>query len=335
MNISNSSLSPLIVYDSVYIVGQLFGYFVIPITALIGTILRIIFAATLLYSKLMKYPKYMILFYKMMNVTFYNVIFIGYQNNRCYYCPDRFYNTYSSQFYQLFVLHHLIDLIKFQINFFEILITYDRFCVLRKTKSVLFKFNIKYLSLICLLIALFINLPDYFAFKLVYWPLLDKYSIVKTNFGNSYVYFFYHTFEDFSIRIFTIISIILLNILNIIEYKQFIKSKLKVIRNIKKIRAETVFTRMVIMGTCLFSFGLINIGWSYGIIQIDYLNGILYNSFANLSLAVSEEIMLLAFISDIFIFFSMDTNFKRIFKTFSNKIKSVNQSTKVTSAITY
>ena len=77
-------------------------------------------------------------------------------------------------------------------------------------------------------------------------------------------------------------------------YKRFLSNKSKVIKVIRKLKAETIFTRMIIIGTTQFIFVLLYNTASFIIQKINLLNGIQYTTFANLNVLVSYDILLLS-----------------------------------------
>ena len=313
----NSTLN--ISYDGAFIVGEAFGYYLIPITAFTSGFLRVLFAIHLWNSKLLKNPKYLILLYKIVIICIDNLTYIGYQNNACKFCPERLFNTYWSQVYQLYILGWAVDVLRFQINLFEILITYDRLIVLRQHQNAISKKSIKYFYLITLLIAFSIHcVPDYFATFIDFSPSHDSYFISETSFGSSESFLLFKIIHDPLIRIAVISVLIIINTLNVIEYKRFIKQKARIVKNKNFIHAETIFTKMVIIETSLFSFALFNIGWPNILFAVNASTGIFYNSFNNLIILISEEFMLLVFISDLVIYFALDKNLK---KTFDKKLR--------------
>ena len=137
--------------------------------------------------------------------------------------------------------------------------------------------------------------------------------------GSSNWYFWYQIIFHLAYRIFSSFILIILNIFNIAEYRHFIISKAKVIKDKKKYKSEIVFTRLVIIGTFLFIFALLYNINAYVIVQSFQLKGINYDAFANINILVSYEVILFFYIFDIFIYLGMDTNLKKLIKKFCNK----------------
>ena len=87
MNSTTDSVPMIIIpVDTAYIVGQVFGYYVIPITALISTLLRLLLCYSLFKNQLPILPKYILLVYKLFTLIILNTILIGYQNAGCNAC---------------------------------------------------------------------------------------------------------------------------------------------------------------------------------------------------------------------------------------------------------
>ena len=205
-------------------------------------------------------------------------------------------------------------------NFFEVLITYERYCVLKRTQSGFTRVNLRYIFLISLLVTLLMQLPDIFTRNINYSYSNNSYYFTLNSFGKSDFYFWYQILMMSFVRIVTIVAIIVLNIFNVIEYKKFIRNKIKMVKTSSKLNAEFVFARMIIIGTSLFAFGLINITWSYILSQINLINEIYYTPFQNLSIMMSQQIMLLVLIIDIFLYTILDSNLvKSLRKTYFNK----------------
>ena len=305
--------------DTSYTVGKIFGYYIIPITALIGALLRIVYAVLLYNSKLMKLTNYVILFYKIINMVFFNLIFIGFQNYSCQICPDRRFSTYPVQFFRLYFMTLVNNVIIFAGCSLEIITSYDRFCILKKIKSDLFKIPIKYIYLSDLIVSAIIIAPFYFANVIKYSIDHDLYYIVKTPLGNTKWYFWYQIIYLLAVRIVTSFILIVLNILNVIEYKKFIQNKSKLNKDIRN--TDTLFTRTIITATFLLIFGLLYNIAGFMIIQLNSLQGIDYTAFSNLNIMMSYEIILLFYIMDIFLFFLMDTNLKKQLRKLIFKIK--------------
>ena len=329
MNSTTDSVPMIIIpIDTAYMVGQVFGYYVIPITALIGTLLRILLCYSLYKNRLPIVPKYILLAYKLFILIILNTILIGYQNIGCNACPESRYASYSFKIYQLYFSQYLVNVLRVQMNFFEVLITYERYCVLKRTASGLTRVNLRFIFLISLLIALALQLPDVFIREIKYSPAKNVYYFSFTAFGKTNFYFWYQVSILTIIRISTILSIIYLNIFNVIEYKNFIRNKLKMVKDTTKMHADHEFTRMIIIGTSLYAFGLINITWSFIISQINLSNKIYYTAFQNLAIMVSQEILMLVLLNDLFLYTLLDTNLiKSIKNTFFNKKKNQNAST--------
>ena len=311
-------LSANISIDTAYMIGDLFGYYVIPISASISIILNMTFIIFILKNSLVAAPKYILLFYKIFITILLHSILIGYQKCVCNACSDILFSSYSFKIYQLYFSQYLLNVLRIEINFFEVLITYDRYCILKRTQSGLTRVNLRYIFLTSLLIALLLQLPDVFARQIVYSYSNNLYYFNFTYFGNSSLYFGYQIFMMSIIMLCSITSIIVMNIHNVIEYKKFIQNKQKMVIETNKIHADIEFTRMIIISTSLFAFGMININWSYILSQINLLNKIYYTSFQNLSIMISQEIMILVLINDIFLHIMLDTNLKRHMKNMNN-----------------
>ena len=322
-NFENLNLSLSDTNETFYVMGEILGYYVIPATALIGTVLRIVYGILLYKLNLTHLTKYKMLLYKIFSLVIFNLIYIGFKNNSCNICPNIVYNTYTLQFIRLYFSNHLLITIGVQVFSFELLIAYDRFCILKKMQSAVNIDKIKYVYLLSLVFGTIMLAPYYLAYEIEYSRSLDLYFITKTWIGNSKFFFWYKLTNLIMNQSIVIFGLILLNILNIIQYKRFIKNKSHVLTEMRKLKAEAVFTKMIIIGTSLFIFATAYYSTTLLIININLINGIQYNSFANFNIMFSFEIILVSFILDLFIFSTIDRNVKQKVKSFF-KIKEKN-----------
>ena len=263
----------------------------------------------------MKQTKYSILFYKIMNLTCISILFIGFQNNSCSYCPDRLYNSFISQLYSRYFLKCVFHVFGMAEIMFEILVVYERYCVLNNVNSVLYKISIKNFYFVTLLIFTILRIPDYLAYEIRYSTKQNNYYIAKTSIGNSRWCLFYNIILDLGFYGICITFGSTINILNIIAYRNFVYHKNKMLKNQKRVKkAEVVFTRMVIMSTIFEITALFFNLLSFFIIEIYLLNQITYSPFANLNQTISYEVLFITFIVDILLYLYMDRNLNRSFK---------------------
>ena len=320
MNISNISTTTtttsLILNDKGYLVVQLFGYYVIPITAVLGAVSRLLFIIGIYNSDLMKMPKYCLLYYNTLLIGLMNVILILYQNSNCVGCPDKRYNPYWMKIYQLYIIQFVNNIVRIEIMVFETLTTFDRFCVFIKKKSFLSCAKIQIIFWISLIFATLAQIHVVFGQVIAYSEINKLYYLATTQVGQSQWFFLYQVILISVIRIGTIMFILIFNFLNFIEYKKFIRDKKKIVKDINKIKYEVTFTRMIIITTSLFAISLTFITWAYIVSQINSANKITYDSFANLVLTLGQELLLVIFISDIFLYVFMDDNLKKKLQEF-------------------
>ena len=309
MNSSNSSS----LTDSVL---AIFGYYIVPVTALTNSLAYIACVLVLCNIKLFNQTKYSLLFCKVINVTLISILFIGYQNNSCTYCPDRIYNTYISQAYSLYCLKFIFHVFGMSHVLIDLLMAYDRFCQLRNIKSFMFNMPTKYLYLVTFIVPILLRLPDYFARRIEYSVEKTAFYIVHTPVGKASWYIFYKValnlvFYGVCITVFSIITII-----NITDYKQWAYNKSKMFENKiekQKIKqSEAAFTRMVtysnIIGAAAIVYNLI----AFILVEISTSNkGIRTpNTLAYLNQTVSYELIFVAWLVDLYLYLSIDKNFR-------------------------
>ena len=195
-----------IVSDSAFLVGQVFGYFVIPSTAFTSSVIYLLYISLLLKSGLVRrHSKYKFLFYKVVNVFIINILFIGFQNGGCQFCPDRILNTYMSQFYNLIMTRHLFNLLGMIEHVFSILFNYERYCILRNVESGLFKIHIKFIYFLCLIIFAILRIPDYLALEIKFSIIDNLYYLSKTTVSKAVWYTWYQVVINFFLKNYTII----------------------------------------------------------------------------------------------------------------------------------
>ena len=322
MNNSNSTSPTELLKGSVYAAGEILGYYVIPITALITSLAYIVSGIILWKMQLIKKTNYCLLFCKIINISLVSTLFIGYQNNNCIYCPDRVYNTYISQAYSQYCLKYIFRIFAMSHALIDIIMVYDRFCLLRNKQSSFFKIPPQYLFLITLLVPTLLRFPDYLAYSIEYSKEVNAFYIALTPIGKAKWYIFYRialnfVFYGFSLTLFSIITIV-----NLTDYRDWAHRKKKIINKknekIKIKKSEAAFTRMVtftsIIGAVAIFYNLI----TFIIGEINTLMGIKLNLVANLNQTISYEIIFFAWVFDIYLYFSIDKNLRnfvsKIFK---------------------
>ena len=318
-----------IVFNTAYLVGQVFGYFVIPSTALTSSIIYLLYIILLLKSGLVrKYAKYNLLMYKVVNVFFINILFIGFQNSGCQFCPDRILNTYWSQLYNLIMSRNLFILLAMIENVYSVLFNFERFCVLRNVVNGLFKIHVKFIYLLCLVVFAIVRIPDYLALVIIKYSAADNlYLLSKTTFAKTIWYTWYQVVVNFVYFLICIILVCVLNVLNIIQYRKAMRKKLKFSQNSKKIkRSEASFTRMIIISTFVTNASIFNLLISFIIYQVYYSLKVYYSPFSNLYFNISYQLILVAYIVDIFLYINLDKNLRKFIRGYfvdQNSIKSI------------
>ena len=316
MNNTNSSLNTIVVND-ISAAGEILGYFVIPLTAAIGSFAYIFYGYILWKKKLIEQTKYTIIFCRIINVAIINLLFIGFQNNSCTYCPDRIYNTYLSQAYSKYSLKYVFHIFSMTQVVLDIFISYERFCILRNIQSDLFKISFKYIYIGLLILSTILRIPDYLSYEIKYSAVHAAYYIATTPIGNTLWYFYYKISFDLIYFGLCMITFSTFAIMNIVLYKKWANNKSKMVKDEKRIkRSEANFTKMVIISTIIETSAVLYNLIAFVIVSIFAFKGIVYNPFANLNQGISYEFILIGWIIDIYLYFSMDINLKNIFKKF-------------------
>jgi hypothetical protein len=305
--------------DFIYVTSQIFGYYIIPITAIIGLIIYLGLFILLLRSKLLINIKYHILLYRILNLLILFVIYIGYQNDACKFCIDRKYNSYSSQFYSLYIRKYLSRVISMTQSCFEVLISFERFCILNKKNNVLDKISLKFLYITCIVIFGLSRLVDFFSSKIEYSPDKNQFYLTTTSIGNSRWYFYYSIAISFGYYGICMVIVIFLNIFNINFYKKFINQKKKMLSNTDSnnmSKSEIRFTLIIIVTTTIFLLSLFNNLIANLFVLLYSSDQRIFSKIANLFLTISYEILLLTFFIDFFLYIALDNNLKKLLKDF-------------------
>ena len=304
-----------IVPDSVFAAGQILGYFIIPITAALNPLAYSFYGYIIWKKKLIKQPKYGIIFSRVINVIIINLLFIGFQNNSCSYCPDRVYNTYLSQAYSMYSLKYIFHVFSMSHVLLDILVSYERCCVLRNHKSSLFKIPFKYIYISTLVLSALSRLPDYWSYEIKYSAIYPAYYISQTHVGKTKWYFYYKISFVFIFFGLCMIIFCVISIINIILYKRWANNKTKMSQDRQRIKkSEAKFTKMVIFSTIIEIAAVLYNLIAFVITTILLFEGIVYNSYANLNQGMSYEIIMIGWLIDVYLYFSMDRNLENEYK---------------------
>lgn len=106
-------------------IGNIFGYYTIPIGSLILSALNFIFCI-FVYRLKMKTRFYHLLIARKFTGMLAALISIGFQNFACTFCFNQIYNTYLFHFYRLYVMRFTTLGLLMTGTVFEILLSYER-----------------------------------------------------------------------------------------------------------------------------------------------------------------------------------------------------------------
>jgi hypothetical protein len=306
-----------------YKINQLLGYYIIPISSLLGAILGITYLLFLSYLNFLRQRKYRLIFSKLISLVLMSLIFINYQNRACILCPETLYNSYGFEFYGLYILRYPREIIWFLVGCFEMYINYDRYCILNDKKNHrLHKMPVKYIYLMFFVISFTISLPDILAYQIKYSNEMDKYFYELTWFGQTDFYNLYILIVIGAFYLIQMIVLIMFNSLNLKAYNQFIKKKQSTEKKIR--RSELLFSKMIIIETTFYIFNLMinyvviltaRYGFNFSTENSYYLINILRN--------LNYEFIILACINDIIVLISFDKNLlQKLKKTFAELFSS-------------
>ncbi len=211
-------------FNAINFIGYLFGYYLIPGTSLVDSIIAIIYLIILRNCKIVKLKRYNLLFLKILVAITMTSILIGCQNCT-YYCQD-LYNPYVLTAYKLYILRYGLSVLWSTFSLIEALIVYDRYCKLKEEKNVFFTY-LKEVSvcLIFLFISIFVWIPLILTHNIKYSEKHKNYyyDFVSDLFKNIYYYYVWSVLGvAYAI---TLIRVCLYNVLIIREYQKFIRKK--------------------------------------------------------------------------------------------------------------
>lgn len=143
---------------SIYL-SEILGYYIIPGTALFGFFINL-FLCFILY-KVSKFKRrfYNIIFSKILTQTITCAMGMSWQNASCTNCIE---SKETVRFFKFFILTNFITVLYFIDCFLDILITYDRYCLLINKKTRIGRISFVYIYSIIVVFSIILCSPRFF-----------------------------------------------------------------------------------------------------------------------------------------------------------------------------
>ena len=152
------------------------------------------------------------------------------------------------------------------------------------------------------------RIPDYLTAVIKYCSENQLYYLSPTAIASTSWYFWYQMKGTTNFYF-----IFVLNVLNIAQYHVMMKKKMNIVKtNLEKIKkSEAKFSRMIIIGTTVTTFGILNNLITYVLIKIFFINKIIYSSISNVFMSLSYVLLMIVFLIDIYISVSLLIQFQK------------------------
>ena len=212
-------------------------------------------------------------------------------SSMCNYCIDFSRNTLHVHIYRIYFLRYVSEVLTGASVMLEIIITYDRLCLIRGKQSVIVNMKAFFLYCSFLLISLLAYLPDVFVNQLE--PLSDGYLRSLTRFGSSIYYNYYYLILVTLLSFLAIVCVTVLNWQTYVVYKRFMANKNRI--NCVGSKQDTNSTKMIIALNIMFVVPRILFFLGTILPRIDNLKHILYNPITNTYRLVDYDLLLSAF----------------------------------------
>ncbi len=238
---------------------------ILPAISLIGFVLNcicfIVFSNRNLKEKIHFY-----LMIKSFIQTILQAIFVFIPYDSCYDCAS--FKTFGAMVFSLWINKYLRHSLYLFDSIVEIVITFNRYYIIKSSESILVNRNDKIFVFICGIICLIVYIPNLFAYEIVLYEIKGKklFFLEKKFWPLILDYFF--SYFTVLVNISTILILTPANIAVLIQFKIFMKKKNKMrITNVivptvqqfhprtKKENAQSKFTKMILIVSFLFILG--------------------------------------------------------------------------------
>ena len=231
-------------YTEIYV--DFLTWNVSPLVNFIGAIFQFCIFALVLSLKLNKRVyNYIMLKSLMCTILLANLLFTG--NAACLHCKSNYYNTKLRLIHKRIIINVGSNSLINMVVATELLITFDRLCLLINNKNWLTKLKQKYIAIVIILFSIILYAPETLVYRYV--------QVTDQVFKSERIEFFYTIYYKIyyqSLNIFKIVFLIvywILIILLVINYRKFIEKKSRLMnkRFSKKAENENNITKMIII----------------------------------------------------------------------------------------
>lgn len=225
-------------------------------------------------------------------------------NETCSYCNSFKATSLKNIVWGIYLQDIFLQTLIFLITLSEVLMTYDKLCLVQKKNCFLLKLNFKLIFGMLITSSVFIKIPDLFKYTITS-SSNGTYEIKETIFGGSWYYKAYDIGYKTIVATSVLIIYITLVIKTIINLKEFLERKRRITNgNIKS--GEKNMVKIVIWIGILRIFSLLVYFIRYFCIQIilnKYCEKIFLIHFLNLIIVIMEILVILTFIVNVFAIF--------------------------------
>ena len=181
----------------------------------------------------------------MCTILLANLLFAG--NTACLHCKSNYYNTKLRLIHKRIIINVGSNSLINMVVATELLITFDRLCLLINNKNWLTKLKQKYIVIVIILYSIILYAPETLVYRYV--------QVTDQVFKSERIEFFYTIYYKIyyqSLNIFKIVFLIvywILIILLVINYRKFIEKKKRLLNKqfSKKAKNENNITKMIII----------------------------------------------------------------------------------------
>lgn len=132
----------------------------------------------------------------------------------------------------------------------EILVSYERYCKIYKINSVINRIPVKCIVLINLVVAIVLNIPDFLALTITFTGTKDVYIYTFSEFGKTVWYGIYVILLFATLQSISVTSLSTLNILIVKGYRNFIRTKMKLVKRNEYAKKDLQFQKTLTWIVC-------------------------------------------------------------------------------------
>lgn len=243
---------------------------------------------------------------------------MGYQNYHCTFCEERLNNSYAFQVYGLYAVRYGGQITWLILSNLEVMINYERYCVLYSVKSNLFKVPVRVFTLLFIIADTCLLIPDFMALEIQYSSDIDKYTYTSTSFGKTLFYNIYMVAIAALSSVLILSSLLIFNTLNLKKYRFYVTYRKRSRNSNKKklSKEEKTFTLMILITTTSFICILIINMMMVAFTRIYFINGVYYVSFVNILRGVTYLVGSVHYTIDPFIYVALDKRLRKEFQKY-------------------